>query len=280
MGVRFGAGAADDDFHPVTDGIDQAAVAGGKGDGEEVGFTWLAEGQGIAFGVGGEATTEVAVQGLVLGQVDAGRLAVEADPADTPFLAQDGATDLVIAVGAGGGGGLGEAEGELDPFVFHRRGLFFRDVEAVEDAVENGGQDDSEEGDQDEAAEEGVAGGEKLCRCGGHFVSVDGAHSAHQHRGLQHGLIPGESSDLGVAEDSDAHGHSQNPQGHGEVEEHASEKDPLGGHGLAVVLVGMRREGHGRGVADMRYDGKRWEGAMGKRGEKVGVWDGKLTHNR
>jgi hypothetical protein len=30
----------------------------------------------------------------------------------------------VIAIGAGGGGGLGEAEGELDPFIFHERDLF------------------------------------------------------------------------------------------------------------------------------------------------------------
>ena len=280
MRVRFGAGTAYDNFYSVPGGVDEATVAGRERDGQQVGIARCAEGEGIAFRVGGEPATEVAMQGFFFREIDSRGLPVEADPADASFLAENGATDLVVPVRARRGGGLGETEGELDPFVFHGWVLFFRYVQAVKDAVENGGQDDAEEGDQNETAEEGVAGGEKLCRCGGHFVSVDGAHSAHQHRGLQHGLIPGESSDLGVAEDSDAHGHSQNPQGHGEVEEHASEKDPLGGHGLAVVLVGMRREGHGRGVADMRYDGKRWEGAMGKRGEKVGVWDGKLTHNR
>jgi hypothetical protein len=55
-------------------------------------------------------------------------LAIEADPTDATLFAENGAADLVIAVGAGGGGGLGEAEGELDPFIFHERNLFFRYV--------------------------------------------------------------------------------------------------------------------------------------------------------
>ena len=115
----LGAGAADDDFDSVTDGIDEAAVARGKRDGQQVGIARLAEGQGVTFRMGGEATAEIAMQGLFLGQFDTGRLAVEADTADASFLAENGATDLVIAVRAGRGGGLGEAKGELDPFVFH-----------------------------------------------------------------------------------------------------------------------------------------------------------------
>ena len=116
---RLGAGAADDDFDSVTDGIDEAAVARGKRDGQQVGIARLAEGQGVTFRMGGKAASEIAVQGLVLGQVDAGRLTVEADPTDAAFFAKDGATDLVIAVRAGRSGGLGEAKGKLDPFVFH-----------------------------------------------------------------------------------------------------------------------------------------------------------------
>jgi hypothetical protein len=42
------------------------------------------------------------------------------------------------------------------------------------------------------------------------------------------------------------------------------------GQGFAVVLVGEKRDGHERLVADVGEDGKRWEGAMGKRGEEVG----------
>jgi len=135
---RLGAGAADDDFDSVTDGIDEAAVARGKRDGQQVGIARLAEGQGVAFGMGGKATAEIAMQGLVLGQVNAGRLTVEANSADASFLAENGATDLVVAVRAGRGGGLGKAKGELDPFVFHGWGLFFRNVKAMQNAVKDG----------------------------------------------------------------------------------------------------------------------------------------------
>jgi hypothetical protein len=54
----------------------------------------------------------------------------------------------------------------------------------------------------------------------------------------------------------------------------------VGGQGFAVVLVGQKRDGHEGLVADVGEDGKRWKGAMGNRVEKVGVWDGRLTHNR
>ena len=68
--------------------------------------------------MGGEAATEVAVEGFVVCQFNSRGLAIEADPTDASFFAENGAADFVIAIGAGGGGGLGEAEGELDPFIF------------------------------------------------------------------------------------------------------------------------------------------------------------------
>jgi len=119
VGVRFGAGAADDDFHSVTGGIDEAAVTRRERDCEQVGITRCTKGQSIAFRVGGEAATEVAMQGFVVCEVDSRGLAVKADPADAAFLAEDGTSDLVIAIGARRGGGLGESERKLDPFVFH-----------------------------------------------------------------------------------------------------------------------------------------------------------------
>jgi len=69
--------------------------------------------------VGGKAATEVSVQGFVVCEVDSWGLAVKSDSADAAFLAENGAADLVISIGAGGGGGLGESERKLDPFVFH-----------------------------------------------------------------------------------------------------------------------------------------------------------------
>ncbi len=119
MGVRFGARAADDNFYSVPGGIDEAAVTRRERDREQVGITRCTKGQSIAFRVGGEAATEVTVEGFVVCEVDSRRLAVKTDSTDAAFLTQDGATDLVIAVGARRGGSLGETEGELDPFVFH-----------------------------------------------------------------------------------------------------------------------------------------------------------------
>ena len=109
MGIGFGAGVADNDFDSVTNGVDEATITGWEGDGEEVGFPWFTKGESVAFGVGGEAAAEIAMEGFVLGEFDSWRLAVKADAADATFFAENGATDLVIAVGAGGSGGLGEA---------------------------------------------------------------------------------------------------------------------------------------------------------------------------
>ena len=109
MGIGFGAGVADNDFDSVTNGVDEATITGWEGDGEEVRVAWFTESEGVALGVGSEAAAEIAMEGFVFGEVNSWGLAVEADTANTAFFAKDGATDLVIAVGAGGSGSLGEA---------------------------------------------------------------------------------------------------------------------------------------------------------------------------
>jgi hypothetical protein len=119
VGVRFGAGAAYDDFYSVTDCIHEAAIAGRECDGQEVGFAGFTEGKGVAFRMGSETATEVAVEGFVVCEIDSRGLPVKSDPADASFFAENGATDLVIAIGARRGGGLGKSEGKLDPFIFH-----------------------------------------------------------------------------------------------------------------------------------------------------------------
>ncbi len=119
MGVWFGAGTADDNFHSVTGGIDEAPVTRRERDREQVGITRCTESQSIAFRVGGETPAEVTVEGFVVCEVDSRGLPVKADATDAAFLTEDGTSDFVIAIGAGGGGGFGKSEGELDPFVFH-----------------------------------------------------------------------------------------------------------------------------------------------------------------
>jgi len=117
--------------------------------------------------MGGEAATEVAMQGFVVCEFDSWGLAIKSDTADASLFAQNGAADFVIAVGACGGGGLGQSKGELDPFIFHQRDLFFRYVQAVENAVKDGCQNDAEEGDEDDPREEGVRRGKKFGRDSG-----------------------------------------------------------------------------------------------------------------
>jgi len=44
VGVRFGAGAADDNFDSITNGIDEAAITGRECDSQQVGFARFTEG--------------------------------------------------------------------------------------------------------------------------------------------------------------------------------------------------------------------------------------------
>jgi hypothetical protein len=218
VGVWFGAGTADDNFHSVTGGIDEAAVTRRERDREQVGITRRTKGQSIAFRVGGEAATEVAVEGFVVCEVDSRGLAVKSDATDAAFLAENGASDLVIAVGARRGGSLGESERELDPFIFHERDLFFGEVEAVKDTVECRGEDDSKKGDENDSGEEGVSGGEKFGRDGGQALAVDGALSSHEHGGFDEGILPSQSAELMISEDPDSEGDADQADGHGQVE--------------------------------------------------------------
>jgi len=222
--------------------------------------------------MGGEATAEIAMQGLLVGQVDARRLTVEADTADASLLAQDGATDLVVAVGAGRGGGLGQAKGKLDPFLFHGRGLFFRDVETMKNAVKNGCQNDPEQGDKDETAKESVSGREKFGWSARQVLAVNRSHATHQHGRFHYGIRPGKSANLGVTDDTDGHGHSQNCKGHCKMRENTLEKDMVRGQRLAVVF-----KGHSFDLDSLNCQTKEAERTMGKISEEVGsvfrIWD-------
>ena len=101
-------------------------------------------------------------------------------------------------------------------------------------------------------------------------MAIDGALSAHEHGGFDKSILPGQSAEVMIPEDPDSEGDADQADGHGQVEQDAAEEDVVRGQRFAVVLVGQKRNGHERLVADMGEDGKRWEGAMGKRGEEVG----------
>ena len=210
------------------------------------------------------------MQGFFFREIDSRGLPVKSDPADASFFAENGATDLVIAIGARRGGGLGESERELDPFIFHERNLFFRYVQAVENAVKDGCQNDAEEGDENDSGEEGVSGGEKFGRDGGQALAVDGALSSHEHGGFDEGILPCQSSEVVVPENPNSEGDADQADGHGQVKQDAAKEDGVWGQWFVVVLKRQKGDGHGKLVADAGEDGKRREGAMGKRREEVG----------
>ena len=143
-------------------------------------------------------------------------------------------------------------------------------MQTVKNTVKNRGEDDAEEGDEDNSGEEGVSGGEKFCGDGGQAQAVDGALSAHEHGGFDEGILPGQSAEVVVPKDPDSERDADQADGHGKMEKDPSDKHMVGGQGFAVALVGQKRDGHERLVADVGEDGKRWEGAMGKRREEVG----------
>ena len=77
-------------------------------------------------------------------------------------------------------------------------------MQTVKNTVKNRGKDDAEEGDEDNSGEEGVSGGEKFCGDGGQAQAVDGALSAHEHGGFDEGILPGQSAEVMIPEDSNS----------------------------------------------------------------------------
>ena len=131
--------------------------------------------------------------------------------------------------------------------------------------VEDGSQDDSKQGDEDQTAKEGVTCGEKLGGGVGQFLPVHRPHSSHEHGRLDHGIGPGKMTDSRVPEDADGEGDSQNRHGDAEVGEDAPDEDVVRGHGLAVVL-----KGHPLVVDRPNCQTKEAERRMGKISEEVG----------
>ena len=142
----------------------------------------------------------------------------------------------------------------------------------MHDAVEHGGEDDAEEGDQDEATKKGVTCGEKLGGRIGQLLPVHRPHSAHEHGRLQHGIGPGKITDTCVPNYADSQGDSQNRDGDAEVGKDAPDENVVWGHGLVVVL-----KGHPLVVDRLNCQTKEAVRPMGKISEEVGsvfrIWD-------
>ena len=127
------------------------------------------------------------------------------------------------------------------------------------------GKNDAEEGDEDEAAEEGIACGEEFGGGGGEFETVDGAHAAHEHRGFDDGIGPWEATDFVISEDAGCEGDGEKKDGHAKMLEEAEKKYGVGGKGLAVVFVREERVGHRKVVAGKRGGEKSEVSGIGKK---------------
>ena len=135
----------------------------------------------------------------------------------------------------------------------------------MKNSVYDGGEENAAAGDEDEAAEEGIKRGEDLGGGAGEVGAVDGALTAHEHRGFEKGIQPGEPANITVACHAKGEGEADEDQGDEKVAGHAPQKDMVRGDGLAVVL-----EGHPLFVHRPKPETKKREGAVPKISEKVG----------
>ena len=131
--------------------------------------------------------------------------------------------------------------------------------------MQDGGKDDTEEGDEDEATEEGIACGEEFGGGGGEFETVDGAHAAHEHRGFDDGIGPWEATDFVISEDAGCESDNEKNDGHAKMLEDAEKKYGVGCEGLAVVFVGEEGVGHRKVVAGKRGGEKSEVSGIGKK---------------
>jgi hypothetical protein len=138
-------------------------------------------------------------------------------------------------------------------------------VQAVEDPVDAGGEEDPGARNQHQTAEKGVKGGEQFGGRAGELRTVDGALPAHQHGRLKKGIDPGKSADEPVTENAQTKGEGNEDEGDEEVVGQPPEEDVVRGNRLTVVL-----EGHPLLVDRLNWQTKKAARPMGKISEEVG----------
>ena len=112
-------------------------------------------------------------------------------------------------------------------------------MHAVQDAVEDGSEEQGNGGEEGDAAVEGVGGREEL----GGIVreGVDRAHAPEDHRGVEESVGPGQSGEMAIAQDADQEGDGDEERGDEPVGDEPTEESGARGEGLAAML-----EAHGR----------------------------------
>jgi hypothetical protein len=93
-------------------------------------------------------------------------------------------------------------------------------MEVVEEAMEDGGEEEGDGGEEDDAAEEGVEGGEEFGGVGAH--GVDGAHAGEDHGGIEEGVDPRKAREVMITEDADAEGDGNDSDCDGERGQHSA----------------------------------------------------------
>ena len=117
-----------------------------------------------------------------------------------------------------------------------RRGLLglVVEMEVVEEAMEDGGEEEGDGGEEDDAAEEGVEGGEEFGGVGAH--GVDGAHAGEDHGGIEEGVDPREAREVMITEDADAECDGNDSDCDGERGQHSANEVANGEEFIGAVF--------------------------------------------
>lgn len=94
------------------------------------------------------------------------------------------------------------------------------EMEEVEVAMKDGGEEQGNGGKEDDAAEEGVERGKEFGRVGAH--GVGGTHAGEDHGGVEQGVDPRKACEVVVTEDADAEGECDDSDCDGQRTQHAA----------------------------------------------------------
>ena len=107
-------------------------------------------------------------------------------------------------------------------------------MKLVQEAMEDGGEDDANTAEESEATEEGVAAGKDFSGVG--LDGCDGAHAGKNHGGIQESIEPGEVFKKMVAGNADTEGREDDPEPDGGAASEACVEKASGQKGLSAVL--------------------------------------------
>ncbi|MBK8540402.1 MAG: hypothetical protein IPL60_10395 [Ardenticatenia bacterium] len=105
----------------------------------------------------------------------------------------------------------------------------------MQQAVEDGDEDQAGGDEEDQAGVQGVERGEELARRG--LDVVDGPHAAQEHGGVELGVDPEQAAQVVVARGAGRPGAPDAQNGEADMPQHPQQEGPAGEKRLAAMLV-------------------------------------------